>query len=129
MKNVKNRFMTCYHHLLYGDTGDKRDYKELYGVKGAYKRLKGVIKGDRGLQRVKEDYRWLEWVTKVLQEVARGLGDYDGLQEREQKLFLGVFCIKQKFKKSQISNLFEKSAIQSLFENDVFIVQKDLFFI
>ena len=129
MKNVKNRFMTCYHHLLYGDTGDKRDYKELHGVKGAYKRLKGVIKGDRGLQRVKEDYRWLEWVTKVLQEVARGLGDYDGLQEREQKLFLGVFCIKQKFKKSQISDPFEKSAILSLFENDVFIVQKDLFFI
>ena len=60
--------MTYYHHLLYGDTGDKRDYKELHGVKGAYKRLKGVIKGDRGLQRVK-DYKRLEWVTKVLQEV------------------------------------------------------------
>ena len=93
--------MTCYHHLLNGDTGDKRDYNELHGVKGAYKRLKGVIKGDRELQRVKEDYRRLEWVTKVLQEVARGFGDYDGLQEREQKLFLDVFCIKQKFKKSQ----------------------------
>ena len=110
--------MTCYHHLLNGDTGDKRDYNELYGVKRAYKRLKGVIKGDSGLQRVKEDYRLLEWVTKALQEFARGLGDYDGLQEREQKLFLGVFCIKQKFKKSQISNPFEKSAILSLFEND-----------
>ena len=121
--------MTCSHHLLNGDTGDKRDYNELHGVKGAYKRLKGVEKGDSGLQRVKEDYRLLEWVTKALQEVARGLGDYDGLTEREQKLFLGVFCIKQKFKKSQISNLFEKSAILSLFENDVFIVQKDLFFI
>ena len=93
--------MTYYHHLLNGDTGDKRDYKELHGVKGAYKRLKGLIKGDRGLQRVKEDYRRLEWATKALQEVARGLGDYDGLQEREQKLFLRVFCIKRKFKKSQ----------------------------
>ena len=121
--------MTCYNHLLNGDTGDKRDYNELHGVKGAYKRLKGVIKGDRELQRVKEDYRRLEWVTKVLQEVARGLGDYDGLQEREQNRFLRVFFIKQKFKKSQISNPFEKSAILSLFENDVFIVQKDLFFI
>ena len=79
--------MTCSHHLLNGDTGDKRDYNELHGVKGAYKRLKGVIKGDSGLQRVKEDYRLLEWVTKALQEVARGLGDYDGLTEREQKLF------------------------------------------
>ena len=121
--------MTCYHHLLFWDAGEKRDYKELHGVKGAYKRLKGVIKGDSGLQRVKEDYRLLEGVTKALQEVARGLGDYDGLTEREQKLFLGVFCIKQKFKKTQISNPFEKSAILSLFENDVFIVQKDLFFI
>ena len=62
--------MTCYHHLLFWDTGDKRDYKELHGVKGAYNRLKGVIKGDRELQRVKEDYRRFEWVTKVLQEVA-----------------------------------------------------------
>ena len=60
--------------------------------------MKRVTKGDRGLQRVKRDYKRLEWVTKVLQEVGRGLGDNDGLQEREQKLFLGVFCIKQKFK-------------------------------
>ena len=32
--------------------------------------MKGVTKGDRGLQRVKKDYKRLEWVTKVLQEVA-----------------------------------------------------------
>ena len=64
--------------------------------------MKGVTKGYRGLPRVKKDYKRLEWVTKVLQEDARGLGDYDGLQEREQILFLGIFCIKQKVKK--ISN-------------------------
>ena len=65
------------HSLLNGDTEDKRDYNELHGVKGAYKRLKGVIKGDSGLQRVK---RGLQVVRVGYEGVTRGCTRAGGLR-------------------------------------------------
>ena len=67
---------------------------------GGDKGLQGVTRGYRGLQRVTRGLRGLQGVTRGYRGLQSIIETFFYL-ERSQILFLGLFCIKIKFKKSQ----------------------------
>ena len=71
-------------------------------MKGGYKGLQGVTRGDRGLQGVTRGDRELQRVTGGLKRIIETFFRL----ERSQKLFFGLFCIK--IKVEEISNFRPK---------------------
>ena len=81
-------------------TWEYRGYRGLQRVTGGDKGLQGVTMGYTGLQRVTRGYRGLQGVTRGYRGLQTIMETFF-LLKRSQILFLGLFSIKIKLKKSQ----------------------------